>query len=70
MQQKRKQSNKTDLCPMCKESLYLNEEFSQRVGIIDNHDEFSGWMCPYCKATFDVDNNLTGIHGMDEMGEA
>ncbi len=70
-QQKKNLSNKEiDLCPMCKESLYLNDEYTQRVGVIDENDYCCGWMCPHCKALFDNDEKLTGIQGMDEMGEA
>ena len=55
---------------MCKESLYLNDEYTQRVEVIDENDYCCGWMCPHCKALFDNDEKLTGIQGMDEMGEA
>ena len=55
---------------MCKESLYLNDEYTQRVGVIDEDDCYCGWMCPHCKALFDDNEKLTGIQGMDEMGEA
>ena len=69
-QQKKNPKSKLDLCPMCDESLYLNDEYTQRVGILDEDDYCCGWMCPHCKGMFDTDNNLTGIQGMDEMGEA
>ena len=55
---------------MCNESLYLNDEYTQRVGLLDEDDYCTGWMCPHCSGMFDIDNNLTGIQGMDEMGEA
>ena len=55
---------------MCNESLYLNDEYTQRVGLLDEDDYCCGWMCPHCDGMFDIDDNLTGINGMDEMGEA
>ena len=55
---------------MCNESLYLNDEYTQRVGLLDEDDYCCGWMCPHCNGMFDTKNNLTGIQGMDEMGEA
>ena len=55
---------------MCDESLYLNDEYTQRVGLLDEDDYCTGWMCPHCNGMFDTDSNLTGIQGMDEMGEA
>jgi hypothetical protein len=55
---------------MCSESLYLNDEYTQRVGLLDEKDYCCGWMCPHCDGMFDTDDNLTGINGMDEMGEA
>ena len=69
-QQKMQTKSIDDLCPMCKESLSLDEEYTQRVGLLDEDDYCIGWMCPHCKATFDEDSAFTGIHGMDEMGEA
>ena len=68
-QQKKHSKNEIDLCPMCKESLYLDEEYTQRIGVLDEEDYCCGWMCPHCKALFDNEDKLTGIHGMDEMGE-
>ena len=69
-QQAKNSKSKLDLCPMCNESLYLNDEYTQRVGLLDEDDYCCGWMCPHCDRMFDTDNNLTGIQGMDEMGEA
>ena len=69
-QQGKSPKSKLDLCPMCKESLYLNDEYTQRVGLLDEDDYCTGWMCPHCDGMFDTDSNLTGINGMDEMGEA
>ena len=40
------------------------------MGILDEDDYCCGWMCPHCSGMFDTDDNLTGINGMDEMGEA
>jgi uncharacterized protein with PIN domain len=69
-QQAKNSKSKLDLCPMCNESLYLNDEYTQRVGLLDEDDYCCGWMCPHCDGMFDTDNNLTGIQGLDEMGEA
>ena len=69
-QQEKNPKSKLDLCPMCNESLHLNDEYTQRVGLLDEDDYCCGWMCPHCDGMFDTDNNLTGIQGMDEMGEA
>ena len=69
-QGKTHKNDKNDLCPMCKESLHLNDEYSQRIGVLDEYDFCCGWMCPHCNALFDTNDKLTGIHGMDSMGEA
>ena len=69
-QQAKNSKSKLDLCPMCNESLYLNDEYTQRVGLLDEDDYCCGWMCPHCDGMFDTDNNITGIQGLDEMGEA
>ena len=69
-QQEKIPKSELDLCPMCKESLHLDEDYTQRIGVLDENDYCCGWMCPHCSGMFDNDNNLTGINGMDEMGEA
>tara|TARA_R100000742_G_C4264364_1_gene82278 strand:- start:875 stop:1027 length:153 start_codon:yes stop_codon:yes gene_type:complete len=50
--------------------LYLNEEYSQRVGLLDEDDQCVGWMCPNCEATYDMNDKLTGLKGYLGMGEA
>jgi len=69
-QQEKTPKSELDLCPMCKESLYLDEDYSQRIGVLDEDDYCCGWMCPHCDGIFDNEDKLTGINGMDEMGEA
>ena len=69
-QQEKKPTNNDDICPICKQSLYLNQEYSQRVGLIDEDDMVVGWMCPHCDSSFDLDDKLTGIFGDDIKGEA
>ena len=59
-----------DPCPICRKELHLDEKYTQRVGLLGDFDEVIGWMCPHCSGMFDTDNNLTGIQGLDEMGEA
>ena len=59
-----------DPCPMCKENLYLDDEYTQRIGLLDDDDYCCGWMCPHCEGMFDNEDNLTGIKGYPLMGEA
>ena len=60
-----------DPCPVCKEELYLDNEFTQRIGLLDDFDKIIGWMCPHCKSEFDVDNHLTKFLGEGNIrGEA
>ena len=68
-QQEKIPKSELDLCPMCKESLHLDEDYTQRIGVLDENDYCCGWMCPHCNGMFDNEDKLTGIHGMDEMGE-
>ena len=70
-EEKQKKSKKKvkDPCLICEGELYLDGEYTQRVGLISEMDDVYGWMCPHCKATFDEDSAFTGIQGMDEMGE-
>jgi transposase-like protein len=74
MQKKTKttrKQKKDDPCPICDKELYLDHEYTQRVGLLDDFDEVTGWMCPHCKSEFDVDNHLTKFMGKPGLrGEA
>ena len=50
-----------DNCPVCDKDLYWDEFFTQRIGVLDEHDEVEGWMCPYCRSRFDIEENITYI---------
>jgi uncharacterized protein with PIN domain len=68
---KTKKKKTTDPCPICNKELYLNEEFTQRVGLLGDYDEVIGWLCPHCSSEFDRDNHLTKFLGEDGLrGEA
>ena len=60
-----------DPCPICSKELHLNHEFTQRIGLLDEMDEVTGWLCPHCKSEFNTDNQLTKFMGECGMrGEA
>tara|TARA_R100001594_G_scaffold89570_1_gene124016 strand:+ start:476 stop:700 length:225 start_codon:yes stop_codon:yes gene_type:complete len=66
-----KRVEKHDPCPICNEDLYLDTKYTQRIGLIDDLDEVIGWLCPFCKSEFDVENHLTKFMGEAGMrGEA
>jgi len=69
---KKTKKNKTvDPCPICTEDLYLDDTYTQRVGLLGDYDEVIGWLCPHCNSEFDTDNHLTKFKGKDGMtGEA
>ena len=50
-----------DPCNVCDEELYLDDTYTQRVGMIDESDEVYGWMCPFCQSEFDVDGKIVRI---------
>jgi hypothetical protein len=51
--------------------LYLDDTYTQRVGLLGDYDEVIGWLCPHCNSEFDTDNHLTKFKGKDGMtGEA
>ena len=52
-----------DPCPVCDEDLYYDDDYTRRIGLLDNFDKLEGWMCPYCRATFDKKDNLSYISG-------
>ena len=66
-----RKKEKADPCPICNKELYLNEEFTQRVGLLGDYDEVIGWLCPHCHSEFDTDNHLVKFMGENGMrGEA
>ena len=54
----KKESSKKDPCPVCDENLYLDKQFTQRVGLLDDDDEVYGWMCPFCRSEFDIEGEI------------
>ena len=67
MPKKKTKKKIADPCPICNKELYLNETFTQRVGLLDDYDEVIGWLCPHCSSEFDTDNHLTKFLGEDGM---
>ena len=60
-----------DPCPICSKELHLNNEFTQRVGLLDDYDDVIGWLCPHCRSEFNIDNQLVKFMGEDgTRGEA
>jgi hypothetical protein len=53
-----KKFSKKDPCPVCDENLYLDKDFTQRVGLLDDDDEVQGWMCPFCMSEFDMEGEV------------
>ena len=70
-QKKTKKKKPRDPCPVCNNELYLNNEFTQRVGILGDHDEVVGWLCPHCRTEYDQDNHINKFLGENGIrGEA
>ena len=60
-----------DPCPICSKELHLNNEFTQRVGLLDDLDEVIGWLCPHCNSEFDNHDHLIKFLGENGIrGEA
>ena len=57
-----------DPCPVCKEELYLDNEYTQRIGLIDDFDKVIGWICPHCKTEYDNDTKIVRFLGGDDIG--
>ena len=71
MSKKTNKKKPDDPCPICNKELYLNNNFTQRVGLLGNFDEVVGWLCPHCKSEFDADDHLTKFLGENGIrGEA
>ena len=60
-----------DPCVVCDKELYLDGEFTQRIGLINEHDDVYGWMCPHCRSEFDMEGKITNLDGSGNIsGEA
>ena len=60
-----------DPCVVCDKELYLDGEFTQRIGLINGQDDVYGWMCPHCKSEYDMDGKITSLGGISNIsGEA
>ena len=71
MAKETKKKKPADPCPICSKELYLNEEFTQRVGLLGDYDEVIGWLCPHCSSEFDNHDHLTKFLGTNGIrGEA
>ena len=71
MPKKTKKSEIVDPCPICSKDLYLDDTFTQRVGLLGDNDDVIGWLCPHCRSEFDVDDHLVKYMGENGMtGEA
>jgi uncharacterized protein YbaR (Trm112 family) len=71
MSKKKTKTKTNDPCPVCGNELYLNEEFTQRVGLVDSFDSVIGWLCPHCRTEYDIDNHISKFLGENsQRGEA
>jgi CRISPR/Cas system-associated protein Cas10 (large subunit of type III CRISPR-Cas system) len=60
-----------DPCDVCDEELYLDGEYTQRIGLVGDMDEVEGWMCPHCRSEFDLDGKIKNLGGTSNIsGEA
>ena len=60
-----------DPCQVCDNELYMDDKYTQRIGLIDDTDEVYGWLCPHCKSEFDIDGKITSLNGKGNIsGEA
>ena len=50
-----------DPCLVCDGELYLDGDFTQRIGLIDESDTVYGWLCPFCKSEFDTDGKIKSL---------
>ena len=62
-----KKKKPKDLCPICDKNLYLNSDFTRRIGLIDKDREVTGWICPECSSEFDLNDNIVYIYGENSI---
>jgi CRISPR/Cas system-associated protein Cas10 (large subunit of type III CRISPR-Cas system) len=60
-----------DPCAVCDEELYLDGEYTQRIGLINERDDVTGWMCPHCRSEYNTDGKIINLSGKSNIsGEA
>ena len=70
-EKKQKRKNPSDPCPICNQELFLDNTYTQRVGLLGDFDEVIGWMCPHCESEFDTEDHLIKFLGeVSQRGEA
>ena len=71
MPKKNSKKKTVDPCSVCGNELYLNEEFTQRVGLVDDYNSVIGWLCPHCRTEYDEDDHINKFLGENGIrGEA
>ena len=67
-----KKAKKTkDPCQVCDGELYLDGEYTQRIGLLNERDDVYGWICPFCKSEFDLEGRIMSLKGQSNIsGEA
>ena len=67
----KKKKKLVDPCLVCDGELFLDGDYTQRIGLIDDLDDVYGWLCPHCKSEFDLDGKITSLNGQGNVsGEA
>ncbi len=57
----KKKKQAKDLCLVCDKDLFLDGNFTQRVGLLDGDEDVYGWMCPFCLSEFNMDGDITRL---------
>jgi hypothetical protein len=62
-----RKKSKEDICLVCGEDLYYKADISQRIGLIDSHNEITGWICPFCDTEFGNQDEIVYIYGRNSV---
>jgi len=65
---KKKTKSTKDPCPVCDKDLYLDSEYTSRVGLLDDDEDVYGWMCPFCMSEFDMEGDVTRLFRDGKIG--
>ena len=63
LKKREKTAKIVDPCIVCKKELYYDEGSTQRIGLLEDDGEVSGWACTHCETQFDMDSNITNFYG-------
>ena len=63
-------SESDDLCLVCDEDLFYNNDVTKRIAILNDTHDVTGWVCPNCFSEFVMGGVVTLMSKQPVQGES